>query len=604
MNVAEALAQDLVDLGVTHVFSVTGGGSIYLTDAIHKHGSPHLVYCHHEQAAAYAAEAYARASGRIGVCLVTLGPGASNAISGDLCAYMDSVPVLFISGQAFNRHRSAGKGLRQLGVQELDIVPIIKEHSKFSAVVQTGYSYRQILSDAVFTMKSGRPGPAWIEIPADVQTENVPDRSPTDAIINAQTLNTAYVPNKFEGIDFDDSEILEIAEKFRNAKRPLLLLGQGVRLSGAQVLTSDWLGSHSVPFMLAHNSLDLVPHKFKNYLGFPGLFGNRAANIATQMCDVLVSVGSRLSLGQTGYNSKDFARNAEVAMVDIDKSELDKDNLRLTWKVNLDAHIFLKRFFSILNTTTFAETEWSIFCNGLRRNFDPVSISDGASSEFVNSYRFVRALSQKLKPGDTVVTDMGIAYQSTYQTLSVNEDVRVITNTGFAPMGWGLPASIGAALVRPGKIYCLTGDGGLMMNLQELATLGHLSLPVVVLIFNNCGYLTIKQTQEISLDGRLTGVNASTGLKFPDFVAVAEAFGITALTLSPGLNSIEGILKVAESTKGPLVIDIKMDPNQIQGPKLVGRRDVHGLMVPARLEDMWPHLGEDYLQKLLTGQIP
>lgn len=604
MNVAEALAQDIVDLGVTHVFSVTGGGSIYLTDAIHKLGKPQLIYCHHEQAAAFAAEAHARASGGIGVCLVTLGPGASNAITGLLCAYMDSVPVLFISGQSFTRHRSAGKGLRQLGVQELDIVPIVKERSKYSAVVQTGGSYRQILIDAVFNMTSGRPGPAWIEIPADVQMENTLEKFPINSLVGSQTFSATNANTHFVGSDSEDLVIHQIAEKFRNSKRPLLLFGQGVRLSGAQGLVTDWLESHPVPFMLAHNSLDLVPHKLKTYLGFPGLFGNRAANIATQMCDVLVSVGSRLSFGQTGYNSKDFARNAEVAMIDIDKSELDKDNLRLTWKVNLDANNFLERFFAILKTTSFSETEWSLFCNELRQKFDPVNISEGAKSEYVNSYKFVRALSQKLIAGDTVITDMGTSYQSTYQTLTVPEDVRVITNTGFAPMGWGLPASIGAALVRPGKVYCLTGDGGLMMNIQELATLRYLSLPVVILIFNNSGYLTIKQTQEISLNGRLTGVNASTGLDFPDFVAVAKAFGIKAHTLSPELTSIDKILEIAASEKEPLLIDIKMDPNQAQGPKLVGRRDDQGIVVPAKLEDMWPHLGQDYLRNILTTEIP
>lgn len=598
MRIADALAKDLADLGVNHVFSVTGGGSIYLTDALHRAKRPSLIYCHHEQAAAYAAEAYARARSGVGVCLVTLGPGASNAISGQLGALMDSVPVLFVSGQSFRSQRSHGKGLRQLGVQELDVITMIERHTKFSAVLLDARQYRATFDEAIHSMLSGRPGPGWIEIPVDVQNSECPNycqsrHSSRPQLKSDKGRSRTYAPGD------TSTEIAIIKDKLKASCRPLLLLGQGVRISGADQLIVKWLKARHMPFLLTHNALDLVPHDCPGYIGFPGLFGNRAANLAVQSSDFLLAVGSRLSFGQTGYDSQDFARDAYVAMVDIDSNELNKSSLRLDLKIEADAGEFFDKLLPELDDYRSDESEWSIFCAKLRKRFDPLEIVRGTNTTAVNSYILARQLSSLLLPGDTVVTDMGLAYQSTYQALSVREGVRVITNTGFAPMGWGLPAAIGAALTRSGRVFCLTGDGGLMMNLQELATLRYLNLPVIVVIYNNKGYLTIKQTQEHSQDGRLTGVDSDSGITFPDFTMVASAFGLPSVSIGDGEDAVSDLLGLLSRATGPLIVDVAMSAEQFQGPRVMSRQLADGRAAPARLEDMWPFLDQAEVWQIL-----
>jgi len=598
MRIADALAKDLSALGVGHVFSVTGGGSIHLNDAIYRAHQPSLVYCHHEQAAAYGAEAYARATSNIGVCLVTLGPGASNAVTGQLCALMDSVPVLFVSGQSFSSQRSHGKGLRQLGVQEFDVVSMIEKYTKFSEVLLDPSRYRETFDEAISCMLSDRPGPAWLEIPVDIQHSECDRYVPSRQIRFVHSRSRSRIPLACQGEDWF-SKVAEVKNRLLSSSRPLLLLGQGVRLAGAHELTAKWLKGRYLPFMLTHNALDLVPHDYRGYVGFPGLFGNRAANLAIQASDFLLVVGSRLSFGQTGYDSQDFARDAFVAMVDIDPLELNKTSLRLDLKIESDAHEFLSTFLPELGDYGFSESQWFRFCTKLRKKFDLQEIVREVNSISVNSYNFVRQLSDRLQPGDTVVTDMGLAYQSTYQALFVGEGVRVITNTGFAPMGWGLPAAIGAALGRRGRVYCLTGDGGLMMNLQELATLRYLNLPVVVVIYNNKGYLTIRQTQENLLDGRLTGVNSDSGITFPDFLMIATAFGLPSTSVRDNEHAVDKIFEELEKTSGPLIVDVQMSPEQLQGPRLISRRLPDGRILPSRLEDMWPFLDQNELLNIL-----
>jgi acetolactate synthase-1/2/3 large subunit len=580
MRLADYVIAFLEDRGISHAFTVCGGGAIFLCDALGKARRMNFVACHHEQAAAMAAEAYARVRTGLGLAVVTSGPGGTNAITGVAGAWLDHVPTITISGQVFQKQTITGHpGLRTLGVQEINIVDLVRPITKYAVMVTDPMEIRFHLEKALYEARTGRPGPVWIDIPADVQNAN----------IDPDSL-WGYFPDAEDAHGFDlRAKVAEVVELLRAAKRPLVHVGQGVRLAGAIDLFMQFVEGSGLPFVTARNANDTCDSGHVNYIGRPGTFAQRGANFAVQTCDLYLAIGTRLSLAQTGYNAKDYARNAKVVMVDIDAAELAKDTVRVDLPIQLDAGGFLIEMQRQLAGVVLPDWDgWWTQCKAWQERYPVVLPKYREQGEYVNSYHFIDVLSDLLGPEDVVVTDMGFAFQNTHQAFKVKAGQRLMTNCGLAAMGWGLPAAVGACIGSGRRTICITGDGGLMMNVQELATIAHHRLPVKIFILNNGGYLTMRQSQEHAFEGYM-GSDEASGISFPRFERIAGAHGIEFKRIAQG-KDVEFWSRQALQIEGPVVVEIMMDPNQEQAPKSINRRMPDGTIVQTTLEDSYPFL--------------
>ena len=595
MRVADYIIEFLEKQGVDHIFTVTGGGAIFLCDALGLAKKMKYVACHHEQAASMASEAYARIRQGLGVALVTSGPGGTNAVTGTAGCWLDHVPQLTISGQVF-LSQTIGKhlGLRTLGVQELNIVDIVRSITKYAVMIEDAKDIRYHLGKAIYLATHGRPGPTWLDIPANIQNADIDSSS-------------------LRGFDAKESElpldselkmkVAQVVKLLKTASRPLVHIGQGVRIAGAGEEFFKLVETLRIPFVTARNANDMGPADHDLYVGHPGTFAQRGANFAVQTSDVYLAVGTRLSLAQTGYNAKDYARNAKVVMVDIDQAELDKDTVKLHLKIQTDAKIFLEE----LNRQLFQEKldsqrwrQWLMQCQQWRLKYPVVLPEYREQTGSVNSYYFIDVLSEVLTPEDAVVTDMGFAFQNTHQAFRVKKGQRVFTNCGLASMGWGLPAAVGACFAREKKrTVCIAGEGGFLMTIQEMATIMHHRLPVKLFILNNGGYLTIKQTQELGFENRLMGSNEESGISFPNFMKIAEAYCFKGVRLESHQDLKRHIEEIMNH-EGPVLCEIMMDPDQMQAPKAINRRNADGGMQQTALEDSYPFLDSKEIEENLS----
>lgn len=393
-------------------------------------------------------------------------------------------------------------------------------------------------------------------------------------------------------------QVSEVVSLLRQSKRPLLHFGQGVRHADADREWIKFAHDYSIPFVTARNANDIVDSADPLYIGRPGTFAQRGANFAVQLCDFYLAVGTRLSITQTGYNTKDYARNAQIIQVDVDAAELEKGILRNPIKIVRDARLFHEQL--CRETEGVAFPDWSIWvkrCQYLRDKY-PVCLPEyKEQKDYVNSFYFIDTLSQIADPDTVIVTDMGFAFQNTHQTWRIKKGQRLITNCGLAPMGWGLPAAIGAAICTSKMVILITGEGGLMFNIQELATVMHHKLPIKIFVLNNGGYLTIKQTQQLGFEGRLMGVNKDTGLSFPSFMDIAYAHKIRygRIDNHDDLRILKDGLSLAE----PIICEIMMDPEQPQVPRSVNRRNPDGTMNPTKLEDAFPFLPPEEVEEAM-----
>lgn len=553
------------------------------------------VSCHHEQAASMSTEAYARVRRGLGVTLVTTGPGGTNAITGVAGSWLDHVPQIVISGQVFaaqtiNKH----PGLRTLGVQEINIVDLVRPITKYSVMVEDAQEIKYHLEKAVYLATHGRPGPVWIDIPANVQ----------NTMININTLKR-FDPKECE-IHLDptlEEKVAQVVKLLKLAKRPLIHVGQGVRIAGAEDEFFELIELYQLPFVTARNANDMSPENHELCVGRPGTYGQRGANFAVQTSDVYIAVGTRLSLAQTGYNARDYARNAKVIMVDIDQAELDKDTVNLHLKIQTDAKVFiqeLNRQLSRAEPDTNRWERWLAQCQQWREKYPVVLPEYREKVGSVNSYYFIDVLSDVLTPNDIVVTDMGFAFQSTHQAFRVKKGQRVFTNCGLASMGWGLPAAVGACFGSGMKrTICIAGEGGLLMTIHEMATVMHHQLPVKLFVLNNGGYLTIKQTQDLGFEGRHMGSDEGSGISFPDFMEIAKAHRFKAVRLDSHMNLKQQIEDIMNH-EGPVLCEIMMDPNQMQAPKAINRRSADGTMMQTALEDSYPFLDPKEIEENLS----
>lgn len=590
MRVADVIVAQLEALGVQDVFSVTGGASAWLNDAFFQSKVIVNWFLHHEQAAVMAAEGYARRTGKIGVALVTIGPGATNAVTSVAAAWMDSIPLLVISGQSFSQQTIGNSGVRQVGIQEVNIVEIVGSITKTALTLDATTSPGAKILELVDIAHEGRPGPVWLEVPADIQKKEIEDISPADDRPKVSS-NTAQV---------DFSSILEALV---SADRPLIHIGHGVRLSKSHRNLLEFLEKYQVPFITTHNSIDIAPSAHHLNLGFPGIFGNRSANFALECCDFYLALGTRLTLAQTGYSPEKFASGAKGFVVDVDKAELGKPWFATRrWQTfHADVADAISWLSANVPQDYLSPKGWNSKTGRLKADFPHLipEVRENTEAGTVNSYLMQEVLSSNCGFVDTFVTDMGLSYQCAMQSLEILENQRLFTNTGLAPMGWGLPGAIGACIGSGlNYVLCETGDGGLMMNLQELATISHHKLPIIILVFNNGGYLTMKQSQEVGFGARFVGVDSETGLGFPNFVSLAESFGIPSVA-AESLSEIPGAIRAARDAGGPFLIDVAMSINQMQAPKALNFRDRDGNLRQTDLVNLWPQLSEDEVASAL-----
>lgn len=588
MRLADYALAFLKDRGIDTVFTVCGGGAIFLCDALAKSGMRYVA-CHHEQAAAMAAEAYARTRTNLGLAIVTSGPGGTNAVTGVAGAWTDHVPTITLSGQVFSSQMVNGRGLRTLGVQEINIVDMVRPITKYAAVVKDPWSIRYELEKAVYLAREGRPGPVWLDLPADVQ----------NAEIDPEQLQgfMGQVPRGSFPDEWAREEAATVIDLLRHAKRPMLHIGQGIRLAHAIPEMYAFLDLARMPVVTARNGADIIESSHDLYIGRPGTFAQRGANFAVQTCDLYIAIGTRLSLAQTGYNAKDYARNAYKVMIDIDQAELSKDTVSIDLPIQADAREFLRALCDAAKGAAFPDwSEWLGRCKAWQAQYPPVTEDQRTQAKYVNSYHLIERLSNVCTEGDVIVTDMGFSFQNTHQAWSVKLGQRLMTNCGLAAMGWGLPSAIGAATASGGRVICIVGDGGLMMNVQELATIAHHRRPIKVFCLNNGGYLTMRQSQSHAFDGYM-GSDEGSGISFPDFETVVAAHGIRYDRMESS-REVDEVISRAFASDGPHFVEVMMDPEQAQIPKSVNRRE-NGKIVQTPIEDAWPYLDRSELAENL-----
>ena len=578
----------LVDRGVRHVFLVTGGGAMHLNDAIAVQPGLRYVCNHHEQACTMAAEGYARVSGKIGVVNVTAGPGGINALNGVFGAYTDSVPMLVVSGQAKRETCMASydvPGLRQLGDQEVDIISMVKPITKYAKIILDPQSIRYELEKALHLATSGRPGPCWLDIPIDVQSTQ----------INPAELK-GYSPDE-DALPYDLEALPErcraIIERIRNAERPVLLVGSGVRLGGALDQLEKVAAQLQIPVVTAWLP-DLIASDNPYFCGRQGTIGTRAGNFTVQNADLVLTVGSRLTIRQISYNYQSFARHAYKIQVDADPAELKKPTTVADETLCCEAKLFLDTFGAQLEASDHNPEKhrgWLAWCRERLERFPTVLDRQRTANNGINAYYFIETLFEKLTGDDVVVSGDATACITPFQVAKIKKGQQLFSNSGCASMGYDLPAAIGAAVAREGKrVICLAGDGSVMMNIQELQTIAKNQLPIIIFILSNGGYLSIRSSQS-NYFGHLIGEGPDSGVSFPDMVKLAEAHGLRAMRLEDERFSDQ--IDEALAHGGPIVCEVVLDRAQSFEPKLSSKKLPDGRMVTAPLEDMAPFLDRE-----------
>lgn len=554
---------------VDTIFTLSGGGCIHLIDSLGKSEDVNYIATHHEQAAAIAAEGYARKKNKLGACLVTSGPGGTNALTGTLCSFLDSIPVIVISGQVNKTLTTnyTNLNLRQLGDQEFDIVKTAKTMTKYAVQVNDPKDIRYHLEKACYLATNNRPGPVWIDIPLDVQSTQ----------IDPSKLET-FIPNIFE-IAPKENDYESIISKWNRSKKPLLIVGNGVRLSGAIESLYELLSKTNIPVITAVNGNDIVNESYPYYFGRFGTHAQICANKLINEADFILSIGSRLYVRQIGYNFDDFGKNAYKVAVDIDQNELDKPTLRLDEKICEDA----KKFINEINELFINKCpeSWLDHCKSFR--FPKVLDKHRNKTEYVSNYFLIEKISQMLPQEYDIVTSDGSANVVTMQVVELKDAQRLITNTGCAPMGYGLPCAIGVSSTGQ-KTLCIEGDGSLHLNIHELQTMMHNKLPIKLLLLNNDGYLSIKVTQKTFFNGHYVASEKSSGVSFPNFKKIADAYSIPYFEINTN-NEIDEVLKNFLNFEGPCICQVFTDPDEIFEPKVVAKMDENGKFIPGRLSE-------------------
>jgi len=582
MRVSDYIAKFIYEHGTKDVFMLSGGGIMHLTDGLACNKNINVFCLHHEQAVSMAIEAYSRSFGKMGVGYFTTGPGATNALTGLAGAWLDSSPCLFISGQVKRKdsvYKAGISQLRQIGVQEINILPIVQSITKYSAFVDDPNDIRYHLEKAYYLANDKRPGPVWLDIPMDVQGAN----------INPNNLRK-FVP---EGTSKKNNvaDFKKVAEYLKSSSRPLILAGQGVRISGAIDALLGFSRQYNIPIVTTFLGIDVINSDDPLYVGRIGIKGDRAGNLAMQNADLLIVIGSSLPIAELGYEYKDFAREAKIVVVDVDSTSHIKKAIKIDLLLVSDAKKFIEEITSLVKWIP-SSGEWLKKCVGWRDKY-PVCLPEYSKiKDKVNIYYFIDQLSKKLKNGDFVVTDAGSAFYAGSQAVKIKNGLRYITSGGFATMGYSLPASIGISTGLGNKrVMCITGDGSFQQNIQELQTVVHYKIPVKIFILNNGGYLSIRYTQK-KFFKNFIGEGPKSGVSFPDAKKIAKAYGIKFVRIGKNNQLASGLDEVL-NYKGPVICEIMSPENQAIIPTVSSEKRKDGSMVSKPLEDMYPFLNRD-----------
>ena len=567
MRVVDYVIDEVYKAGAKHAFTITGGGAMFINDAVAAHPSIVPVCNHHEQASAMGGVAYSKYTGKPSLVCPTTGCGGTNSITGLLDAWQDSVPVIFVSGNV-NLHQISPPGVRNLGVQEARIIEIVESITKYAKLIESVDDVEEVVQEALKAATTGRPGPVWIDIPMDIQGKQMP--------------------------------VFSLEDEIKKAERPLILAGGGISCAGiSREEFREYVKEAKIPVVTTYNSVDLIESDDPYFVGRVGVKGTRAGNFAMQNCDLLLVLGSRLPVPVSGYNYKTFARDAKVIVVDIDKEEHSKNTVKIDKFIHSDLKDFLYK-----NPISTNVLSWQQKCIRWRDSWPIIPIQNNKSNETgIDLYDFTGKLN-KNKPDDSVViSDAGSAYYVCSQATGIKGKNRYITSSAQAEMGFTIPACIGAAFAGSPCVIGVTGDGSFQMNLQELQTIKHHQLPIKLFVWNNGGYLSIRTTQKKFFEGREIGTDEDSGVSFPDLVRVAYAYDMDYIKVSD-YDSLTPALQTIFANDDPMIIEVMCQKWQEVIPTLQGRKNPDGTISAPPLEDMYPFLSrEEFCDNMIVETV-
>ena len=601
-RVSDLIAEFLENNNIRHVFGIVGAGDAHIFDAILRRGFTEIVCVHHEQAAVMAMGAYYRTNGELTASIVTTGAGTTNTITGLVSCWMDSIPGIIICGNEKSIYcNPTTNPLRIWGIQGFDSIAMVERVTKYAKRVTDPLQINLELDKAKHIALEGRKGPTWLEIPMDIQGMTVDKKR--------QSIFQAEEKNYFQAVkDIDSLEkaVDKTLEQFQSAKRPVLWLGHGIRLADALEYIEPLLDVLKCPTLLTWQGLDMIDSDNPYVFGRAGVYGQRYSNLVLQNADFVMSIGTRMAIPQIGYDLTELARDATIICVDIDKNEVEKHLSRLLHGICADAKDFLELFLKKVATIEIPVYQnWINQCLKYKQRFPIIGPEHKDVDGYINSYPLMEMISNLVPDDEVIVTDMGTALLSGFQVLKINGNKRLFTSTGLGEMGYGLPAAIGASFaLDKGSVLCLNCDGGMMMNIQELQTIAHHKLPIKVLIFNNDGYLMIKNTQKGLFEGRYSGTDKSSGVSCPDFSKIASAFEFDMHAIRTWEDA-EKVLPIFLNSPGPSFCEVFMHPEQVCVPKLGIALTAEGEIVSPPLEDLSPLLDRKVLaNNMIIGIHP
>lgn len=584
-RVSDIIANILTDKGIKNIFLLSGGGMMHLLDGIALNNDLSLYYHHHEQSAGMAAEGFSRINGSVGVCYATSGPGSTNIVTSVAGSWIDSTPIIYITGQSKLEQTIKGSGiskLRQYGVFEVDTTEILKNITKFSHFVTKAEEVPYIIEKAIHIAKSGRPGPVHIDIPVDIQGSLLD--------YNGLKRFSSFEENIYPDI----TDISSLATKWQNAKRPLIVAGHGIRVSNTLKELNKLASVTNTPIVTTQLGKDIISYEDDSFIGHLGIKGDRAGNFAVQSADFILFLGTSLNVLTTGYEMDKFAPDAYKVQVDIDQEHFDREEVGINKKIYSDLDSFFKVILLECEGSNIGSDRfdnWFKNLTKLKRRFNIMSEGHQSEEGRINIYTALDTINKYSKNGDVVVTDAGSAFYTVGQAWHVKDMQRVITSGGLGAMGWALPAATGAATATKNNVLCITGDGSLQTNIHALSVISGYKLNVKVIVLNNSGYISIKNTQNNYFNGNLTGVDNNTGVYFPELNKVAESYGIKYIKIN-SLELLEESCSIMNSNES-CILDILCNLNQPIIPTVSSKKNDDGSMMSMPLDEMYPFLSEE-----------
>lgn len=594
MKLSDYVIKYLEQLGISHMFMLPGGGAMHLNDSLGNSKKIEYVVCLHEQACAIAAEAYARVTNKPGLLMVTTGPGGTNALTGVTAAYIESTPMIVLSGQVKRADMINGQGIRQQGMQEVDIISMAKPVTKYAALVEEPEDIKYHLDRALYEATSGRKGPVWLDIPLDVQATMIDETKlrgwkPEAVLETEQEKQHALL----------EKQVLEVINHLNASKRPVLLAGNGIRLSGGREVFEELIHELQIPVLTTWNGIDLIDEEHPLFFGRPGGMGQRYANFVQQNSDFFLSIGARMNLLQTGYNFDGFARAAYKVMVDIDGNELHKINVRPQLAIEADAREFMELLLAHKDKIAKREdTDWIAYARRMKEKYPIVTEAARSQKELVNTYALLDTITEQMTPDDIYVSgSSGTCIDVSMQTFRVKKGQRVFCTKGLASMGFGVPATIGACLAGGRRrTVCVNGDGGFQMNIQELETIRRLNLPIKIFVLNNQGYAQIHATQKNIFQGHYVACDADSHLTLSPISAVAAAYGLKTVQIHSNAE-LEEKVREALAYDGPVICEVMVPIDLSAFPKQVSYKRSDGQMESLPLEYMNPLLKQEEFEE-------